>query len=227
MPVEPTLLRTVAPLGTAQTLAWASSYYLPAMLATPMARDLGVSAPTVFAAFSLALIVLALIGPWAGQWIDRHGGRRVLMATNLVFCPGSGGAGLSPRPVDLGRCLGGLGAGHGQRLVRGRRLPRSCGSMARPPRSPITGITLFAGFASTIGWPLSTLMEAQFGWRGACFGWGRVAPGDGTATECSLASCGGRRHRATPRRRHHRRLQQPPRDRISPRSPTTRRRADS
>jgi len=33
--------RTVVVLGTAQTLAWASSYYLPAMLAIPMAHDLG------------------------------------------------------------------------------------------------------------------------------------------------------------------------------------------
>jgi len=30
---------TVAALGSAQTLAWASSYYLPAMLATPMSKD--------------------------------------------------------------------------------------------------------------------------------------------------------------------------------------------
>jgi len=36
---------TVAGLGSAQTLAWASSYYLPAMLAAPMARELGVSPP--------------------------------------------------------------------------------------------------------------------------------------------------------------------------------------
>ena len=50
---------TVAALGTAQTLAWASTYYLPAILAAPMARDLGVSTPTVFAAFSVALIVRA------------------------------------------------------------------------------------------------------------------------------------------------------------------------
>ena len=32
--------RVVAALGAAQTLAWASSYYRPAMLAVPMARDL-------------------------------------------------------------------------------------------------------------------------------------------------------------------------------------------
>jgi hypothetical protein len=38
-------------------------------------------------------------------------------------------------------------------------------------RNAITGITLFAGFASTIGWPLSTLMIDRFGWRGACLSW--------------------------------------------------------
>ena len=65
---------TVARLGTAQTLAWASSYYLPAMLAVPMAHDLGVAAPTVFAAYSLALIVSALLGPLAGLAIDRPAG---------------------------------------------------------------------------------------------------------------------------------------------------------
>jgi uncharacterized protein (DUF983 family) len=53
---------TVAALGTAQKLAWASSYYLPAMLAAPMARDVGVATPTVFAAFSLALIVSGILG---------------------------------------------------------------------------------------------------------------------------------------------------------------------
>jgi hypothetical protein len=45
---------TVLALGTAQTVAWASSYYLPAVLATPMARDLSTSPVEIFAAFSAA-----------------------------------------------------------------------------------------------------------------------------------------------------------------------------
>jgi MFS family permease len=80
--------QVVAALGTAQTLAWASTYYLPAMLAAPMARDLGTSPSTVFAAFSVALIVSALIGPWSGRAIDHHGGRPVLMTTSVVFVAG-------------------------------------------------------------------------------------------------------------------------------------------
>jgi hypothetical protein len=38
-------------------------------------------------------------------------------------------------------------------------------------RGAITGITLFAGFASTVGWPLSAWLEATQGWRVACLGW--------------------------------------------------------
>jgi hypothetical protein len=38
----------VGALGTAQTLAWGSSYYLPAILADPIAHGLGLSRTTVF-----------------------------------------------------------------------------------------------------------------------------------------------------------------------------------
>jgi hypothetical protein len=38
-------------------------------------------------------------------------------------------------------------------------------------RGAITGITLIAGFASTVGWPASTLFLDQFGWRWACLIW--------------------------------------------------------
>jgi hypothetical protein len=45
-------LGIIAALGTAQTLAWGSSYYLPAILADPIAHDLGISSTWFFAAFS-------------------------------------------------------------------------------------------------------------------------------------------------------------------------------
>ena len=38
-------------------------------------------------------------------------------------------------------------------------------------RRSITGITLIAGFASTIGWPLSAYLESHFGWRSTCLAW--------------------------------------------------------
>ena len=45
------------------------------------------------------------------------------------------------------------------------------GLYGREARNAITGITLFAGFASTVGWPTSALFIEHFGWRGACVAW--------------------------------------------------------
>jgi predicted MFS family arabinose efflux permease len=162
--------RTVTALGTAQTLAWASSYYLPAMLAQPMARDVGVSVPTVFAAFSTALVVSALIGPSAGKAIDRWGGRPVLLATNGVFAAGLALLAVASGPLALFAAwiVIGIGMGSGLYEAAFAALVRLYG---RDSRNAITGITLIAGFASTVGWPLSTLFEAQWGWRGACLAW--------------------------------------------------------
>jgi predicted MFS family arabinose efflux permease len=161
---------TVAALGAAQTLAWASSYYLPAMLAMPMARELGVATPTVFAAFSLALLVSALLGPFAGRAIDRRGGRLVLVATNVVFAAGLAGLGLAQGPLGLFAAWVVLGIGMGSGLYEAAfaTLVRLYG---RDARGAITGITLIAGFASTVGWPLSAFLESHIGWRGACFAW--------------------------------------------------------
>src|SRR5581483_782829 len=38
-------------------------------------------------------------------------------------------------------------------------------------RGAITGITLIAGFASTVGWPLSSLGLETIGWRETCYAW--------------------------------------------------------
>lgn len=161
---------TVASLGTAQTLAWASSYYLPAILAAPMARDLGVSVPTVFAAFSLALIVSATVGPRAGRAIDEHGGRPVLMLTSGLFAAGLAALALAQGPLGLFAAWALLGVAMGSGLYEAAfsTLVRLYGHDAR---NTITGITLVAGFASTVGWPLSAWLETQFGWRGACLAW--------------------------------------------------------
>ena len=162
--------RAVIPLGLAQTLAWASSYYLPAMLAAPMARDLGLDTPSVFAAFSLALVVSAFMGPWSGRIIDRHGGRPMLMATNLIFAAGLVvlAAAQSAIAMVAGWILIGVAMGSGLYEAAFAALVRLYG---HDSRRAITGITLMAGLASTVGWPLSLWLEARHGWRGACMAW--------------------------------------------------------
>jgi MFS family permease len=163
----------VTALGTGQLLAWGGSFYLPAVLAEPMARDLGVDVPTVFLAFSLAMGGSALVGPAAGRAIDRWGGRPVLIASNLVFAAGLAWLGAVDGPVGLFLAWGLIGLAMGVGLYEGAfaTVVRLYGTSAK---DAITGITLLGGFASTVGWPLSAWMEARWGWRGACLGWALV-----------------------------------------------------
>jgi predicted MFS family arabinose efflux permease len=160
----------IAGLGIAQTLAWASSYYLPAILAAPMARDLGVSTPTVFAAFSVSLVVSALLGPLAGRLIDRYGGRPVLSANSLVFATGLAvlACASGPAGLFLGWMILGVAMSAGLYESAFAALVHLYGKNAR---GAITGITLLAGFASTVGWPLSAWLELHWGWRAACLAW--------------------------------------------------------
>ena len=160
---------TVA-LGTTQTLAWASSYYLAAILAAPMAKELGLATSTVFAAFSGALAASALVGPWSGRLIDRHGGRPVLIGTNLLFALALAAIGMArdlPTLIAAWLVMG-IAMGSGLYEAAFATLVRLYGQQSR---NAITGVTLLGGLASTVGWPLTAWMEARYGWRGACFGW--------------------------------------------------------
>ncbi|WP_407170234.1 MFS transporter [Bradyrhizobium sp. ORS 111] len=163
-------LTVVAALGTAQTLAWGSSYYLPAILADPISHELGISSTWFFAAFSASLVISGLLGPRVGRQIDRVGGRRVLCASNIVLAAGLAllGASGSVWMMSAAWLLLGVGMGLGLYDAAFGALGRIYG---RDARSAITGITLIAGFASTVGWPLSTLGLETIGWRETCYAW--------------------------------------------------------
>ena len=163
-------LPIVLALGFTQTLAWASSYYLPAILADPIAQDLHIPTSWFFAAFSGALLVAALLGPRIGRTIDALGGRSVLSSSNIVLAAGLGLLGVSSSfPVlCLAWLLLGIGMGLGLYDAAFAALGRIYGVASRPS---ITGITLIAGLASTVGWPLSSWCLSHYGWRETCFAW--------------------------------------------------------
>lgn len=163
-------LPVILALGTTQTLAWGSSYYLPAILADPISRDLGISSNWFFAAFSTSLVISGLLGPRVGRQIDRVGGRQVLSASNIILAAGLAVLGASETLWMLAAAWFLLGVGMGLGLYDAAfgALGRIYGDKAR---KAITGITLIAGFASTVGWPLTSFGLDAIGWRGTCFAW--------------------------------------------------------
>ncbi|HUP90644.1 MAG TPA: MFS transporter [Solimonas sp.] len=166
----PLRVRVVLAVGAGQLLAWASSYYLLAIVARPMASQLALPPVAVYADFSGALLVAALLGPWAGARVDRHGGRRVLLASNYAFALALCVLATAQGPVSLacGWLLLGAAMPLGLYDAAFSTLVRMYREQAR--RS-IVGVTLVAGFASSVSWPLSALVEAHYGWRAVCVVW--------------------------------------------------------
>lgn len=160
----------VASLGVTQTVAWASSYYLPAILADPISLTLHIDVADVYLAFSMALVVSAVFGPMFGKAIDTWSRHSVLPVSNVLFAAGLALLGFanSERELYLAWFVIGVGMAGGLYESAFSTLVRIFGQDARPA---ITGITLIAGFASTVGWPLSGWVLSYWGWREACWTW--------------------------------------------------------
>lgn len=135
-----------------------------------MAAELGLATAWIFTAFSTGLLLSAVFGPAAGRLIDVHGGRRVLPASNLVFAAGLALLGLSSGVISLFAAWLVIGIGMSAGLYEAA-FSTLAGIYGRDARRSITGITLIAGFASTVCWPLSAYMDITIGWRATCYVW--------------------------------------------------------
>ncbi|MGE3899791.1 MAG: MFS transporter, partial [Variibacter sp.] len=158
--------RIVVPaLGVTQILAWGSTFYLLGVLAPFIARDTGWSYDQVVAGLSVGLIAAGLVSPRVGNFISRHGGRPVLATGALLIAAGLVAVGLSPNFGFFIAAWIVIGAGMGAGLYDAAF--STLGSIyGAQSRAPITYVTLFGGFASTVCWPLSAVLVEQFGWRG-------------------------------------------------------------
>lgn len=156
----------VLAIGVTQTLAWASTYYVPATMLGAAAAEFGVSRTVLLGGFSLAMLVCGLCSPAVGRTIDRVGGRGVLAASAVVTAAGLLGLAAAPSmPVwYLAWSVVGVGMAMGLYDAAFATIGRLLGAQARPA---IVGVTLMAGFSSSLGWPAGTWLVAHIGWRAA------------------------------------------------------------
>lgn len=158
--------RLVACLGATQVIGYGTTYYGFAQLARDVASTFGWPESALFGLFSLALLVGSLLAPAAGRWMDTRG------AAPVMAC-GSGAVGvalavmaLAPGPLVFAAALIGLQMAAVLVLYEAAftALVQGGGVAAR---TRIVHLTLIAGFASTLFWPLTGWLGAAFGWRGA------------------------------------------------------------
>jgi MFS family permease len=157
-------------LGISQFIGWSSGFYLPAILAVPISKSLGIGTEIFFWAFTLALLVSAFLGPVIGKWIDLLGGRKVLPFGNLFFIAGLVVLALSNsvQMLFIAWLLIGVGAAMGNYDAAFATAVNFFGNDAN---KVIAGITVFVGFSSTISWPLNAFVSDAFGWQSAVLIW--------------------------------------------------------
>lgn len=75
-------------LGFTQTLAWATTFYMPTVIAGPAARWMHEFPTALLGGFSWSLLIAGLTSPRVGRWIERVGGRGVLAFGTVVMAAG-------------------------------------------------------------------------------------------------------------------------------------------
>lgn len=156
----------IVALGTTQIVGYGSVFYSFSPLMQPLQMALAAEKSEVVGAFSLALLVAAGSAVFVGRAIDRAGGRGVMAV-------GSALAGLLLIVLSRVDTIEGLYlvyAGLGMAMAAILYEPAFAvltQAFGPEARRAITALTLIAGFASSVFWPLTQFLVQSLGWRHA------------------------------------------------------------
>lgn len=151
-------------LGVTMTIGYGTLYYSFSVLAPEIAREFGWSRSFVFGVFSFGLLAGAVAAPVIGRLVDRLGARRVL-------CLGSVAAAFALALFALMQNAWHFAAITlvAEFIALAVQYDAGFAALAqthgRDARAHITLVTLIAGFASTIYWPLLQWLLTMMSWR--------------------------------------------------------------
>jgi MFS family permease len=157
----------VAVFAVTQTIGYGVLFYAFGVLLVPIAADLHASTATVTGAATLSILVSAAAAIPVGRWLDRHGGRALMTVGSLIGVA----AVLAWSRVDtvaqlyLVFAVIGL-AGAASLYEAAFSVVIAIADPARRDRA-LLAVTIVAGFASSIFFPLTGWLLAEHGWRTA------------------------------------------------------------
>jgi MFS family permease len=156
--------RTVWLLGLTQIIGFGAVYYCFAILAKVIANEFGWTQSQFFGCISLGLLAGGFTSSFAGKAFDRYGAAQLMTVGSVLMAIALAVAALAPFGILFAVAF--IFANIVSTLVLYDAAFTSLVQL-----SPLDGsrrivyLTLIAGFASSIFWPLTTTMEASFGWR--------------------------------------------------------------
>jgi MFS family permease len=155
---------TVCLLGLTQIIGYGAVYYCFAILAKDIARDFNWTQSQFYGCISLGLAGGGLTSSFAGKAFDRFGAANLMTIGSVLMAVALAAAAAAPSGILFGLAL--VLANIVSTLVLYDAAFTSLVQLSAVDGSRrITYLTLIAGFASSIFWPLATTMDASFGWR--------------------------------------------------------------
>ncbi|MBR7828705.1 MFS transporter [Actinospica sp. MGRD01-02] len=159
--------RLVTAVAVSQTVSYGVLYYSFSVFLAPTAQALHASTTAVTGAMTLALIAGAASMLPVGRWLDRHGGR-MLMTAGAIVATLLALAWSQVRSVpELYAVWAGIGA-VSSAVQYEAAFPVVVSHFPAHLRSrALLGVTVVAGFASSIFLPVAGLLDQGLGWRDA------------------------------------------------------------
>ena len=151
-------------LGATQILGYGTLYYSFPILAPAMATEFGVPEYWAFAALSAALFIGSLLAPTAGRLADRHGAGVVMTVGSVAAGAALAACALAPERWSFAAALVAMELASCFVLYATAFVAIVQIGTTGAARS-ITHLTLIAGFASTLFWPLTTFLHGYLDWR--------------------------------------------------------------
>jgi MFS family permease len=164
MPDRSVLRKAIWALGLTQIVGYGTLYYSFSILAPAMAREFGLTEGWVFGALSASLFASSLIAPTAGRWADRFGAGRIMTIGSVAAAMALALCAVAPGRVSFVLALLAMELASSFVLYSAAFVAIVQIGVPRPQRS-ITHLTLIAGFASTLFWPLTSALHAHLTWR--------------------------------------------------------------
>lgn len=164
MPFHSPIVRAVAALSLTQLIGWGATFWLPAVTGPAMAGELGMTLPMIMAGPTVMLVVMALVSWPLSAIFERHGARPIMALGSPMGAAGLLVLGLANGPMTYFASWIILGfAGAGMLTTPAQiAVTEIAGEKAR---QALGVLILAGGLTSTIVWPLTGLLQAQWGWR--------------------------------------------------------------
>ncbi|MEW9808739.1 arsenite efflux MFS transporter ArsK [Mesorhizobium sp. ZMM04-5] len=151
-------------LGLTQIVGYGTLYYSFAILAPAMAAEFALPSQWVYGALSAALFLGSLLAPTAGRLADRHGAGRVMTFGSFAAALSLAACAAAPARYSFVAALIAMEIASGFVLYAAAFVAIVQMGSVGAQRS-ITHLTLIAGFASTLFWPLTTVLHQHLSWR--------------------------------------------------------------